>query len=291
VTGIIALALVGGCTSSADSRHATAASTTTTATTSTTTQPESPTRPWQPADLDAAIDRATTFLTTNLDLADPVTLGTYGYLGRNYAIADLAAATAHARSIGRPNDWHGLLWRLVDPAAGVEPTTDPNAADELLIGRALDCDRTPVPSGYLADLRAFADRDDFGLTHSALALQWLVENRCMVAGRDDLRTEVAARLVSALQRSRSVTDTTACFGARLAYLGIATEVSDEWVGRLLGAQRPDGSWSENPTRTNQSAWHTTLLALWTLLGVRQPADTVPMIETGVLAPPVVLPTR
>lgn len=250
----------------------------------------SPTRPWTAADLDDAIDRGVAFLAAHDELPDPVSLAIYDHLVRTFGTSALAGAVGEARRRGRPDGRDGMLWRLADPSASPPPlSTAPADQDEQRIGRALYCDERPLPEGYLAEVRAFSRRDLFGLNHGVLALQWARENRCPLPGADALRVEVATELRRRLSRERSVGDAEVCMSARLVYVGAADAIPASWIGRVIGAQQAGGAWPGTAGRTDQASWHTTLLAVWTLLGVRQPDTRGAMVPGADPAPAVRLP--
>ncbi len=151
--------------------------------------------------IDAAIDRAIRFL------ADPVHI--YGHAGyylvqflhRRFDIEAFADIPDRYRSFRLqsllPATGVDLFERLIDPDARLvreRLPTVPHPVDRLTI-EALYCDQLPVSTGYESRLRDMVSEGRYELTHLALAIAWLDENRCGPR-LPALRAEVAEKMAA-----------------------------------------------------------------------------------------------
>jgi hypothetical protein len=224
-----------------------------------------------------AVDQGVAFVVPQLGLIDVASASLFDYLYRNWGVAGLSGVREQAEQRARQGglvDDEALLARLVlegsavpDIPEGTEPTTEVLAA-------ALHCDEREMDSADLGRLRRLVRGGEYETTHAALAIGWMGELGCPVP--EGLRQEAIDRVSAELTNSPSgpITDLATEQSALLVYLGEASLVPDDWTTRVLNAQRPDGGWGEEP---GPSTWHMTLLALWTLEGLRSSGTGVPMI--------------
>lgn len=143
---------------------------------------------------------------------------------------------------------------------------------DALTGWSMYCRQYPLPADYLDALVGKAKSKGYGLTHSALQLQNVLNNGCgvdrerAVALKEDIRT----RLVSLMEDGDSKEDVDLRIEAivMLYYMGFAPSVRPSYVDWLLARQNGDGGWPVSTT-SGASHDHTSVLGLWALLEYRQ----------------------
>lgn len=215
---------------------------------------------------------------------DAGSLMVFDYLHRNWAVVELSdAASLAVTRLNAPNRSadDALLDRLVDPAARL-PTVAEIEASGLpttrVLAAALHCDRRPLSAAQDEALASLTDGGGYNTTHAALAVQWMAELGCSADG--SLRSEIVDKIAAELTSATAVTDLALEQSSVLWYLGAIDEVPDDWRARVIAAQRADGSWVDG-----ENTWHTTLLAVWTLLALDSPGKGVPMVRAaGALLP-------
>ena len=233
---------------------------------------------------DAGIDRAIRFL------ADPAHI--YGHAGyylvqflhRRFDIEAFADIPDRYRSFRLqsllPATGVDLFERLIDPDARLvreRLPTVPHPVDRLTI-EALYCDQSPVSTGYESRLRDMVSEGRYELTHVALAIAWLDENRCGPR-LPALRAEVAEKMAAEVRVDGRLDDPEIEAAAFLYYLGRGELVPRDFPASLLQAQNADGGWAEEWPGTGKPAsnWHPTALALWVLLESEGRGNGAPMI--------------
>lgn len=146
--------------------------------------------------------------------------------------------------------------------------------DRLLVS-ALYCDRLGLPESF-ADVLARAVREGrYAATHALLAWVWIQENRCALtvpAGFFDEMCAAVARIIA--EDPTSVNDIKLEAAAFLCLAHQVEHVNLSFVRRVIEARNPDGGWGRPAAGAgdpNASSWHSTILALITLLHVRFPS--------------------
>ena len=232
--------------------------------------------------LPEAIDRGTAFAAAHLDEVDPISLTYYDYLWRNWKAPGLDAARPAAQAGELPDDpQFSLFARLIDLSAPLEERPAGDAVSDLeydVMARALHCDQKPLPDDWAQTVRTAVagDAGPVVLTHAAYAVGWVRELGCPVAGIEELAQELVGSLVNQQDGAISVDDDGVQIGVGLVYLGRPDLITEAWLGLLLDAQLEDGGWPAQ-TGSQESSWHTTGLALWTLYGVQSAGTGAPML--------------
>lgn len=230
------------------------------------------------------VDRAAAALAEMLPSVDAPSLMVIDYLHRNWDVAALADAAPLARQRMRAADRSAddaLLDRLIDPESALPPASA-IAASRLpttrVLASALQCDRRPLSDAEVAALTSLAGGGGYDTTHAALAVQWMAELGCPQIAA--LTAEIIGRITSEVQpvvpdSVGAVTDLALEQSSVLCYLGATERVPKSWPAVVAAAQRDDGGWVDG-----ENTWHTTLLALWTLLAMESPGNGVSMVRTG-----------
>lgn len=145
---------------------------------------------------------------------------------------------------------------------------------------ALYCDRLGLPADYPEMLDELASLGKYKLTHVLLAWIWIQDNGCEVPLPDGFIKDVY-RDTAGLIGDDPVVDDLELEAAAFLYLaGQGALVDAAFVERVIAVQNDDGGWGYS-SRSGDSDWHPTILALMLLLHVRFPAD---------LYPPILAPT-
>jgi hypothetical protein len=192
------------------------------------------------------------------------------WLSRKYALPLSETWRGQVLEMTRQTQWehHELrfYFRVVDPNHEIsEAELDQATGFNWITARALYCDRFPLPESFRDSLVAY-NQGSYDRTHAAFAYYWAKEKSCLnPADFSGLGEELSKGLVELIEERGADTDVGIEAMAMLLQLVERDKVRVEWVEEtLLGAQRPDGSWSEKPN-VDQSNDHTTALAIWVLL--------------------------
>ena len=146
--------------------------------------------------------------------------------------------------------------------------------DRLLVS-ALYCDRLGLPESFAEVLAKAVSQGRYAATHALLAWVWIQENRCPIAvpaGFFEDMCRSVARIIDA--DPTSVTDIKLEAAAFLCLARQAHLVDLGFVRRVIAFRNEDGGWGipiEGAGNPGESSWHSTILALMILLGVRFPA--------------------
>lgn len=194
------------------------------------------------------------------------------YLRRKYRLAgDLAFERLSPRAAASLGPWR----RFIEPGASpgrLEPLTD-RPTTEVVVFRALYCDRAPPPLNFGSRLDRYATAggyEGYELTHAALALKLLADNGCLLAPRDRRAIEASAEAgMMDLVRSRSSRRDVVYEALAISQdlLGVRS-FDDAVFSSLLAEQQSDGGWPASVG--SGSAPHPTVLAIWALLGRLHP---------------------
>ena len=170
--------------------------------------------------------------------------------------------------------------RIIDARARRPSTLAPamNPIDQFTVV-ALYCDQVPPGADYMERMARLADEGGYALTHAALAIGWLEENRCD-APPAALRERIVKAMAAGVVADDRLDDIEIESAAFLYYLGRGDLVPRRFSASLLEAQNADGGWPEfwPDTQGRGSHWHPTLLALWVLLERADRGNGAPMIR-------------
>jgi hypothetical protein len=219
----------------------------------------------------AAVNRGLLYLRQNP--SDVSALIVLDYLQRKYALpAEFAFEMTHAGGVDDPRlaVWGRFVGtdRLTDEVALGSLTTEMGI--EEVVMHALYCDRFLLPSTYGGLLQRFADRGDYELTHAALAMKLVRDNRCTLDGivvslfEERLRRRTA-ELIQRAPQDRRFEELDVRYEALAIlqdFLG-HRDISSSEIARLLEEQQSDGGW--RPEADLPSAPHSTVMAVWALL--------------------------
>ena len=235
--------------------------------------------------IEAAIGQAIRFLAEPEHLYSHAGYYFVYFLHRRFGIEALADLpdryrSFRARGVDRA-DGVDLFERLIDPAARLQRERlagVPHPVDRFTI-EALYCDQFPLSDGYETLLQQMIAKGGYELTHVALAIEWLDENRCDPRPPPALRTQVAERMAAGVRIDGRLDDFELESAAFLYYLGRGDLVPRGFAASLVEAQNADGGWAEEWPGTGESAsnWHPTAMALWILLASEGRGNGAPMI--------------
>lgn len=252
----------------------------------TATVPE-PTAPDVDADRLAAIEESLAsggvYAKGHLGEADPASLVFFDYLSRNWAVPGLSEARTLAEAMPLPTEGEAAqLSRLIDPDAPVPAI--PTGEDANPMVAALNCDKVPLASDFASRLADQVRQGDaYNLSHAAYSIVWLGERGCKAPDLTPITTglveRLQAELAKVMEAGSVVEHDSLLLSVGLIYLGRGDLVPPEWFDAVIDAQRLDGGWEE-VAGDDQSSWHTTGVALWTLAGGSGPGEGVPFIVAG-----------
>ena len=215
---------------------------------------------------------------------DPVAFLSLAVLERRFSIKEFAEMRElYVQEIesasGREQRRLQAFRRLIDAEAVVEAADLEAITDgiDALTGRALNCQKHPLPSGFELTLRTAINKGDYLLTHSALALQWLEENGCSSAWSRRLHSIALQQMAKIIEVDLRVTDLELEAATFLYYMGHEHLVPPGYIDNVLATQREDGGWSGDSALVPETGhWHATSLALW-MLEERASSESIPMI--------------
>ena len=152
------------------------------------------------------------------------------------------------------------------------------APTDIIISRALYCDRFGVPSDYSMLLDDAVNQGGYYLTHVLLACIWIKENGCEAALPSGFIDHVYSATALIVNRNPMVVNDLTIEAAAFLYMaGQGERVNPSFVNRVLASQNSDGGWEEDPDGQEGSYWHSTILGLLLLLHVDYPADNYPPV--------------
>ncbi|PVX25656.1 MAG: hypothetical protein CW716_07575 [Candidatus Bathyarchaeum sp.] len=156
------------------------------------------------------------------------------------------------------------------------------APTDIIISRALYCDRYGLPHDYFALLDDTANKGEYYLTHVLLACIWIQENGFESSLPNGFVDKVCRATAVLVNRNPLIVDDLTLEAAAFLYIaGQGERVSPSFVNRVLASQNADGGWEQDPDRKEASYWHSTISALLLLLHIEYPADSYhPTIATA-----------
>lgn len=130
---------------------------------------------------------------------------------------------------------------------------------------AVHCDRLPVRPRWLERMRS-ARTQGYAATHQLVSLELLRQRGCL-ADEDEAVLRRVALGLAAEQEGAGFSDLYAERAAFLYFAGFGDLVEPAWIGTLLAAQDPAGSWHDPATpEYAEPNLHTTMLAAWAVAG-------------------------
>lgn len=235
----------------------------------------------------ASVERGIAYEKTRIHTMPPYERLMFDYLQRKYAI-DKVFSAAHtpiptpAKGQGvDPKQFNALL-RIAYPNDLVDAI--PDAADDTMsqmVMEAANCDHIPLPDDFGSLVNQNIQAGKYFLTHVALALRFMDDNGCTYFSSEQesqIRQSVTAGMKELAGNMTTKADLRYEATAFLLDTNLGQAVSDAWIRQTVTEQLPSGGWSESVGGTAAND-HTTLLAIWALLGVTHPtAPNEPMIR-------------
>lgn len=217
-----------------------------------------------------AIDRTVNFF-KNKDKIDAQSYLLLDYLIRKYEIP-FSIDKGKVESAFTENELNSsfkLFYRIIAPPAitVVVPDTFNNPMEQSLIS-ALMCKEKSVDEKFLDFLEQQINNGGYPLTHAVIALIWLRENQCLINEKrmDGMISKSINSLLELAKKEKFNTDSGIEAMAVLCYSGNYKKIKPFMVSEVLKVQKANGSWAHSP-ETNVTDEHTTILALWFLLGI------------------------
>jgi len=236
---------------------------------------------------EAAIERAIVYFGRDVSTADPNWAALFAFLKRRFGLEVRLASGEFAHRVrgGAAGGVMQDIYRRIDDPTAIadkKAIADLEHVVDRITASALHCDRIALPADWLAILAKAAQAGGYALTHSALALEWTLENGCAprhAAEVAALRLEQVRLLVALMddraelaRRFEADADLWIEAVAMLYYVGGRAEIRPEWLRHLVGMQLPNGAWPAS-TRAERADAHATSLALWALLeATREPTS-------------------
>lgn len=216
------------------------------------------------------IDKSVNFF-KNKDKIDAQSYLLLDYLIRKYEIP-LSIDSRKAKNAFNENNLNSsftFFYRIIEPEAikVVVPDTFNIPMEQSLV-RALLCKEKPVDEKFLDFLEAQINSGGYPLTHAVIALIWLRENQCIINEKrikGMINTSINL-LLELAKKERYNTDIGIEAMAVLCYTNNYKKVTPFMISEVLKVQKANGSWAHSP-ETTMTDEHTTILALWLLLGV------------------------
>ena len=155
---------------------------------------------------------------------------------------------------------------------------DVGAPTDIIISRALYCDRYGLPLDYSTLLDNAVSQGGYYLTHVLLACIWIQENGCESVLPHGFIDHVYSATAVIINRNPMVVNDLTLEAAAFLYLaGQGERINPSFVNRVLASQNDDGGWEKDPNGHDGSYWHSTILGLLLLLHVEAPADSYPPV--------------
>jgi hypothetical protein len=152
------------------------------------------------------------------------------------------------------------------------------APTDIIISRALYCDRYGFPSDYYTLLDEAVNQGGYDLTHVLLACIWIQENGCELALPNGFIDHVYNATAVIVNRNPMVVNDLTLEAAAFLYLaGQGERIIPSFVNRILASQNDDGGWEKDPNGQEGSYWHSTILGLMLLLHIESPANNYPPV--------------
>jgi hypothetical protein len=151
-----------------------------------------------------------------------------------------------------------------------------STTSDLIIARALYCDRLELPSDYSEILDSEANQGGYHLTHVLLAWIWIQENGCELELPDGFVDEIYHGNAAIINKDPKAVDDLKLEAAAFLYLaGKGGLVDDSFIGYVIARQNDDGGWGHSNDNQDESYWHSTILGLLFLLHVESSVDSYP----------------
>lgn len=138
---------------------------------------------------------------------------------------------------------------------------------------ALYSDRQNISSNYPDLIYEAANSGGYSLTHALLASIWFRENGHELSA--DFTSSLYVKSAALIRVDQTVTDLEVEAASLLYLAGQGSKVDPVFIQYVLDAQRSDGGWSNTNATSDESNWHTTVLALLLLLHVAYPTGSYP----------------
>jgi hypothetical protein len=180
----------------------------------------------------------------------------------------------------RPNEAPLLrvLRRIADANNPLQPEDWDHVqihTDRILVS-ALYCDRLGLPPSFAEMLGKAVNAGGYQLTHALLAWVWIQDNRCQLALPDGFVEGMYGAVAAILDdRPTLVNDLKLEAAAFLCLARQGARVPAAFVQHVVAIQNADGGWGKpdevDPSKPDESSWHSTILALLLLLHVKFPS--------------------
>jgi hypothetical protein len=253
---------------------------------------------------DPSAQRAVRYLTRVQGELDPMHLALVSWIGRSWGWTELLGLRDRAASEARDgldagyeaNPELAALARIPLPNERkplVDARTVPIGETSVAIQAALYCDTTPLRSVDADLLRQLSRGVGYDPTHALLASLIAMDIGCDDPLWSDVKqtsmgqvaAELAERQSSSPRLDAIVDDLSLEQTALLAEAGRRDVLASDWMAAIRAAQLGDGGWAqESYTAGNRSeavsAWHATLLALWSLSASSSPGNNVGLPGTS-----------
>lgn len=148
---------------------------------------------------------------------------------------------------------------------------------------ALYADRNELPAEYPAILESAASRGQYMLTHALLAWVWLDENSFTLPMPGSFPEELYRENAALINGDNVVTDLELEAAAFLYLAGQGRLVDSNFAAKVVAVQNSDGGWRLSSNAPDKSDWHPSVLALFLLLHLENPAESYPpmLAQSGV----------
>jgi len=222
-----------------------------------------------------AIRRAQGYLKTTITQVEPLHRLFLEYLQRKFSLDGTLGISGPPIDLyedprSYPQEIHFLARiaypkRLVkqDPKSLLEPVA-------IMSVYSANCDHLEFPKNYWQIVQQNIDAGGYELTHVALALRFLEENRCAIPKNiQDQNEFIIDGLVTLINDPTTIPD--------LRYEAIAflmlhdqhSRIKQTWIDQIISEQLKDGGWRRD-SGSKESNDHTTILAFWALLEYSRP---------------------
>jgi len=129
-------------------------------------------------------------------------------------------------------------------------------------------DRIKLSKQYEFILNQFSKKEDKYLTHAAISLGWLIEQKQtqQLNSFQAIRDIQIQRLQNLIDKEKYIGDTGFEALVSLIMLGESSKIDNQCIAAICSAQLSDGGFQYHGSETNVvSNQHTTMLALWVML--------------------------
>lgn len=201
----------------------------------------------------------------------------FSYLQRKFDLDPVLGATGSPINVNRdPRTYPehvNYLVRIAYPNEVVRETPRSGELDsnvKITNIYSANCDHMDLPANFWTVMDESVRMGGYFVSHVALALEMMESNKCVTPPiATSIDNEVALEMRKIVNDPSTVADLRYESIAFLLMRDRRDLVKQEWINQIVSEQREDGTWAQE-AGGNKVDFHSTLLALWSLLEYSRP---------------------